>query len=63
MTASEATHTSAWAHGVATYAGDTVLDAWFPAPALGDPDGVRGARRALPRWPWTTRSAAYVEPW
>jgi 2,3,4,5-tetrahydropyridine-2-carboxylate N-succinyltransferase len=28
----------AWAHGVATYAGDTVLDTWFPAPALGDHD-------------------------
>ncbi|MEP6816089.1 MAG: 2,3,4,5-tetrahydropyridine-2,6-dicarboxylate N-succinyltransferase [Marmoricola sp.] len=29
---------SAWAHGVATYAGDAVLDAWFPAPVLGDRD-------------------------
>ena len=62
MTASEATHTAAWAHGVATYAGDTVLDAWFPSPVLGDPDGseapdelsalavddgVRGVRRAV----------------
>ena len=62
MTPSEATHTSAWAHGVATYAGDTVLDAWFPSPVLGDPDGseapdelsalavdddVRGVRRAV----------------
>ena len=32
----------AWAHGVATYAGPdddaAVLDAWFPAPALGDHD-------------------------
>ncbi|RLV51248.1 2,3,4,5-tetrahydropyridine-2,6-dicarboxylate N-succinyltransferase [Nocardioides mangrovicus] len=24
----------AWAHGIATYAGQSVLDAWFPAPAL-----------------------------
>jgi len=62
VTASEATHTAAWAHGVATYAGDTVLDAWFPSPVLGDPDGseapdelsalavddgVRGVRRAV----------------
>ena len=62
MTPSEATPTSAWAHGVATYAGDAVLDAWFPSPALGDPDGseapeelaalavdddVRGVRRAV----------------
>ncbi|MDQ6641562.1 MAG: 2,3,4,5-tetrahydropyridine-2,6-dicarboxylate N-succinyltransferase [Actinomycetota bacterium] len=29
---------SAWSHGVATYAGDTVLDAWFPTPVLGEPD-------------------------
>ncbi len=29
---------SAWAHGLATYAGDAVLDVWFPAPALGGPD-------------------------
>ncbi|HET7684468.1 MAG TPA: 2,3,4,5-tetrahydropyridine-2,6-dicarboxylate N-succinyltransferase [Marmoricola sp.] len=32
--------TTAWGHGVATIAEDgTVLDTWFPAPALGDPDG------------------------
>jgi 2,3,4,5-tetrahydropyridine-2-carboxylate N-succinyltransferase len=40
----EATHdlpASAWAHGVATYAGDTVLDAWFPAPVLGEPDDTK----------------------
>jgi 2,3,4,5-tetrahydropyridine-2-carboxylate N-succinyltransferase len=62
VTPTEASHTSAWAHGVATYAGDTVLDAWFPSPVLGDPDGseppaelsalavdddVRGVRRAV----------------
>lgn len=34
--------TSAWGHGLATIAGDgTVLDTWFPAPALGTPpEGV-----------------------
>lgn len=26
---------SAWGHGLATLAGDTVLDVWYPAPALG----------------------------
>ncbi|MCB2176653.1 MAG: 2,3,4,5-tetrahydropyridine-2,6-dicarboxylate N-succinyltransferase [Actinomycetales bacterium] len=26
---------SAWGHGLATVAGDTVLDTWYPAPALG----------------------------
>ena len=61
MTSSSAPAT-AWAHGVATYAGDSVLDAWFPSPVLGDPDGsdapeelaalavdddVRGVRRAV----------------
>ena len=30
---------SAWGHGLATVAADgTVLDAWYPAPALGEPD-------------------------
>ncbi len=30
----------AWGHGLATLAEDgTVLDTWFPAPRLGDPDG------------------------
>jgi len=33
------TPTSAWGWGLATLdADDTVLDVWFPAPALGDPD-------------------------
>jgi 2,3,4,5-tetrahydropyridine-2-carboxylate N-succinyltransferase len=33
--------THAWGHGVATIAEDgTVLDTWFPAPALGKPDGA-----------------------
>jgi len=36
---------SAWGHGLATLAGDTVLDVWFPAPALGaaPQDGEPGA--------------------
>jgi 2,3,4,5-tetrahydropyridine-2,6-dicarboxylate N-succinyltransferase len=29
----------AWGHGLATIARDTVLDTWFPAPALGQADG------------------------
>jgi 2,3,4,5-tetrahydropyridine-2-carboxylate N-succinyltransferase len=29
----------AWGHGVATVAADSVLDTWYPAPKLGDPDG------------------------
>ena len=34
------TATSAWGHGLATYdSNDTVLDVWFPTPALGDHDG------------------------
>jgi 2,3,4,5-tetrahydropyridine-2-carboxylate N-succinyltransferase len=39
VTPPDATPTSAWAHGLATYAGDTVLDVWYPSPALGEPDG------------------------
>jgi 2,3,4,5-tetrahydropyridine-2-carboxylate N-succinyltransferase len=32
--------TSAWGHGLATIDADgNVLDVWFPAPALGEPDG------------------------
>ena len=32
--------TTAWGHGLATLDADgTVLDVWFPAPALGEPDG------------------------
>ena len=41
---------TAWGHGLATIAEDgNVLDTWFPAPALGDPDGspVPGALAAL----------------
>jgi 2,3,4,5-tetrahydropyridine-2-carboxylate N-succinyltransferase len=34
-----ATPTNAWGFGLATIAGDAVLDVWFPAPALGRPDG------------------------
>src|ERR1700712_4434013 len=41
---------TAWGHGLATIAEDgNVLDTWYPAPALGDPDGspVPGALAAL----------------
>ena len=32
--------THAWGHGLATITEDgTVLDTWFPSPALGEPDG------------------------
>jgi 2,3,4,5-tetrahydropyridine-2-carboxylate N-succinyltransferase len=38
-TASSPAQRSAWGHGLATVAADgTVLDSWFPAPALGSPD-------------------------
>ncbi|MGI9157905.1 MAG: 2,3,4,5-tetrahydropyridine-2,6-dicarboxylate N-succinyltransferase [Marmoricola sp.] len=45
MTPPQATATSpprsAWAHGLATYDGsDRVLDAWFPAPSLGEPEDL-----------------------
>lgn len=37
--------TSAWGHGLATVAGDgTVLDTWFPAPALGEAPAAAGSR-------------------
>jgi 2,3,4,5-tetrahydropyridine-2-carboxylate N-succinyltransferase len=48
---------SAAAHGLATYAGDRILDVWFPRPVLGDtpadvqglgdrePDAVRGVQQ------------------
>src|SRR5215207_3238536 len=37
--------TSAWGHGLATVAGDgTVLDTWFPAPALGKAPAAAGSR-------------------
>lgn len=37
--------TSAWGHGLATVAGDgTVLDTWFPAPALGEAPEAPGSR-------------------
>jgi 2,3,4,5-tetrahydropyridine-2-carboxylate N-succinyltransferase len=39
--------TSAWGHGLATLdAGGTVLDVWFPAPALGDAPGGADAAPA-----------------
>ena len=32
---------TAWGHGLLTLTDDgTVLDAWFPAPALGEPGGA-----------------------
>ena len=32
---------TAWGHGLLTLTGDgTVLDAWFPVPALGEPGGA-----------------------
>src|SRR5690348_6208143 len=35
---SDATTRSAWGHGLATLTEDgTVLDTWYPAPALGEP--------------------------
>ena len=50
---------TAWGHGLLTLTDDgTVLDAWFPAPALGEPGGAgelaaparaRGPRRAATR--------------
>jgi 2,3,4,5-tetrahydropyridine-2-carboxylate N-succinyltransferase len=41
--------TSAWGHGLATLAGDgTVLDTWYPEPALGEaPSGVKPVPAAL----------------
>ena len=43
--------TAAWGHGVATLdEGGTVLDVWFPAPALGEPDGSRPPTSSW-RWP------------
>lgn len=39
--------TSAWGHGLATVAGDgTVLDTWFPTPALGEAPAGAGSRPA-----------------
>src|ERR1700712_1945042 len=38
----EQTPTRAWGHGLATVADDgTVLDTWYPSPALGSPTGER----------------------
>ena len=48
----EQTPTNAWGHGLATVADDgTVLDTWYPAPALGSPTGepVPEALAALAR--------------
>lgn len=40
-TASSPATRTAWGHGLATVAADgTVLDTWFPAPALGEPDAT-----------------------
>lgn len=39
------THTHAWGHGLATLAADgTVLDTWYPAPALGPADDSKPPR-------------------
>jgi len=37
---SETTSDGAWGVGLATYAGERMLDAWFPEPRLGAPDGT-----------------------
>ena len=62
MTPDTPTPPTAWGHGLATIAGGTVLDTWYPAPQLGRPDGseataqlralegvddVRGVRRVV----------------
>ena len=58
-TASPAARRAAWGHGLATVAADgTVLDTWYPAPALGvPPDATRCDRpielRAARRAPTT----------
>src|SRR4051794_22529421 len=40
---------TAAAHGLATFAGDRILDAWFPRPALGsDPEPVEGLTEREP---------------
>lgn len=42
--------TTAWGHGLATIASDgTVLDTWFPAPALGDAPDVEASSEGLAR--------------
>ena len=39
---------TAWAHGLNTTSDDgAVLDAWYPAPALGEPPTDRGAPAEL----------------
>ena len=44
----------AWGHGLATLAGDTVLDTWFPEPRLGAGPPGAAARRRWPRRPART---------
>ena len=40
---------TAAAHGLATYAGDRILDVWYPRPALGDdPEPVEGLTEQAP---------------
>lgn len=53
MTAPSAEPRTAWGHGLASLAGDAVLDVWYPRPALGSPTDddttlalVRDAARA-----------------
>ncbi|WP_448005267.1 2,3,4,5-tetrahydropyridine-2,6-dicarboxylate N-succinyltransferase [Agromyces bauzanensis] len=46
-TASSPARRPAWGHGLETVAADgTVLDAWYPAPALGTPDDASADRHA-----------------
>jgi 2,3,4,5-tetrahydropyridine-2-carboxylate N-succinyltransferase len=48
MTSTAPSPTAAWGHGLATTAADgTVLDTWFPAPALGEPP-AEGSDAAAP---------------
>ena len=50
---------TAWGHGLATVAADgTVLDTWFPAPALGAPDAdIRSMPVELEASPAATTAA------
>jgi len=63
----------AWGHGLATLAGDTVLDTWYPDPRLGagspgpPPDGLAAAagedpRRGVRSVPVLTQIGSLAEP-
>ena len=57
-TASSPARRTAWGHGLATIADDgTVLDTWFPSPALGAPDGHPRSRPSCDRSPAATTAA------